>query len=447
LRDYPDLRLTWDWLSASEVKAPELRATWARLSIHVGAECVSLVEDRESHSSRRSIYTSLYPFAEWIAFNWWFLQADSRPASALSRLPARYDALWSDYGDRYRSRHSLRGIGDGYLWPDLFIIPEGETVRLVWNADKDSDRDQPIRFLTRGNLSTDNTTMRRRLAVFVDSVIDRLAEQGVAETPLATEWANIHSADEEESEFCTAAARLGLDPYSEALKYAEDIVWSANQLADRELLRDFLDVVDPDKISITLGWVLRARSEMDDLTSRPHGEVAELRHLATALPGWSTLRPWEVGWEQARLIRQAANVEPDQPFDIERLVTDLTRATSSPGLHALGQAKEGASPLLIVSRRQSDASKRFVLARALWHVLWQDSPTFLVTSAHTDRQKIERAFAAELLAPARGISSGLVDDNVHSALEESALDELAAHFRVSTLLVQHQIENQVLPNW
>jgi hypothetical protein len=446
LRNYPDLRLTWDWLSAPEVKAQELRATWARLSIHLGAECVSLVEDRESGSSRRSIYTSLYPFAEWIAFNWWFLQADSRPATALSRLPAHYDALWSDYGDRYRARHSMRGIGDGFLWPDLFIMPEGETVRLVWNADKNSDRDRPVRFLTRGNLSVDNTTLQQRLVGFVDSVIDRLAEEGVGETPLATEWANIQSADEEETEFCIAAARLGLDPYSEALKYSDDIMRSANQLADQELLRDFLDVVDPDKISATLSWVSAARSEIDTLTSRPSGEVAELRQVARALPDWSTLRPWEVGWEQAQLIRQATNVDQDQPFDIERLVTDVTRPTNSLGLHAFGEAKEGAYPLVVVSHRQLDTSKRFVLARALWHVLWQDSPTFLVTSAHTDRQKTERAFAAELLAPARGISARLVDDSVHSGLEESALDELASHFRVSTLLVQHQIENQVLPN-
>ncbi len=55
------------------------RVTWARLEIHIGGECVALVEDQESRSSRRAIYCPLYPLAEWVAYNWWFLRADSRP--------------------------------------------------------------------------------------------------------------------------------------------------------------------------------------------------------------------------------------------------------------------------------------------------------------------------------------------------------------------------------
>jgi Zn-dependent peptidase ImmA (M78 family) len=286
--------------------------------------------------------------------------------------------------------------------------------------------------------------LRHRLAEFVDSVLDRLAEEGVGETPLRSEWTSIQDADDEEIAFCTAAARLGLDPYSEADKYADDIVATANRLADPELLRDFLDVVDPDKIRTTLDWVSAARSEIDALTSRSGGEIAELKSRARQLPDWNRLRPWELGWEQAKLVRSVMSVSPDQPFDIERLVTDVTRPTESLGLHALGAVKEGRYPLLVVSHRQTDTSKRFVLARALWHVLWQDAATFLITSAHTDRQKTERAFAAELLAPAQGIRARTVDDSVHSGFDEFALDELANHFKVSTLLVQHQVENQVI---
>jgi Zn-dependent peptidase ImmA (M78 family) len=441
------LSFEWEWLSAAEVKASELRATWAHLRISAGADCVTLVEDKESGSSRRSIFTSLYPLAEWVAYNWWFLRADTRPATALSRLPARYDALWSGYGEKYRARHGLRGVGDGFLWPDLFIMAEGETARIIWNADKAIPEGRPVRFLTSGNISVDAGMLMQQLANFVESVIDRLCEQGVSDTPLATEWANIQSADLDETDFCLAAARLGLDPYSDALKYSDDILRTSEQLSDSDLLGDFLDVVDPDKIAATLSWVSATKDEIDALTSRPSGEVAELRSSARPSPEWNGLRPWELGWAQARLVRNSMNLDQDRAFDIERLVTDVTRPTNSLGIHALGQLKEGGSPLLVVSRRQPDASKRFVLARALWHVLWRDSPTFLVTSAYTDRQKTERAFAAEILAPAQGIASRIVDDGVHSGLEDSALDELAGHFRVSTLLVQHQIENQLVPTW
>jgi hypothetical protein len=443
-----DLQIRWEWLPASEVRAPELRATWAHLSIVAGSDCVTLVEDRESGSSRRSIFTSLYPLAEWVAYNWWFLKADSRPATALSRLPARYSALWSGYGERYRARHGLRGAGDGFLWPDLFIMPEGVTTRIIWSADRGGVAEgRPVRFLTSGNVSVDGNILMQRLANFVESVIDRLCEQGVSETPLATEWANIRGADSEETEFCLAAARLGLDPYSEALKYSDDILRTSEQLSDPDLLGDFLDVVDPDKIANTLSWVSSTKDEIDALTSRPSGGVAELKSLAHSLPEWNGLRPWELGWEQAKLVRNTMGLGQEQAFDIEPLLTDVTRPTNTLGIHALGQLKDGGLPLLVVSHRQSDASKRFVLARALWHVLWRNASTFLVTSAYTDRQKTERAFAAEILAPAQGIASRLVDDGVHSGLEDSALVELAGHFRVSTLLVQHQIENQLIQTW
>jgi Zn-dependent peptidase ImmA (M78 family) len=326
-------------------------------------------------------------------------------------------------------------------------MAEGETARIIWNADKGKPEGRPVRFLTSGNVSVDVGALMQQLANFVESVIDRLCEQGVSETPLAAEWANIQSADLDEVDFCLAAARLGLDPYSDALKYSNDILKSSEQLSGSDLLGDFLDVVDPDKIAATLSWVSATKDEIDALTSRPSGEVSELRSSARPSADWNGLRPWELGWAQARLVRNSMSLGQDQAFDIERLVTDVTRPTNSLGIHALGQLKEGGSPLLVVSRRQPDASKRFVLARALWHVLWRDSPTFLVTSAYTDRQKTERAFAAEILAPAQGIASRIVDDGVHSGLEDSALDELAGHFRVSTLVVQHQIENQLVPTW
>ncbi len=74
-----DLSLRSEWQDAPGVRAAELRATWARLEIWAGDTCVTRVED-ESPSERRSIFVPLYPLAEWIAYNWWFLRAHGRPA-------------------------------------------------------------------------------------------------------------------------------------------------------------------------------------------------------------------------------------------------------------------------------------------------------------------------------------------------------------------------------
>ena len=126
----PELEIRWEWEASPSVRAPEHRATWARIEISVGSDYVTLVEDRESGSSRRSIYCPLYPIAEWAAYNWWFLRADARPARSLGlHTPGSYDT-------RQFRRHCLRASGNGFLWPNLMVIPEGEHTHLIWHEDQ-----------------------------------------------------------------------------------------------------------------------------------------------------------------------------------------------------------------------------------------------------------------------------------------------------------------------
>lgn len=75
------LQFKIDWDPAGGLVADnELRATWARVEITVGEDCVTLLEDVRTGTSRRAFHASLYPLAEWVAFNWWLLLADGRPS-------------------------------------------------------------------------------------------------------------------------------------------------------------------------------------------------------------------------------------------------------------------------------------------------------------------------------------------------------------------------------
>ncbi len=435
-----ELRIEWEWLPAPTVKAPELRATWARTEIHVGNESVTLVEDQESRSARRGIYCPLYPLAEWIAYNWWFLQADFRPASTSMRLGIRSRLPLSP---RHYQRHNFRAAGDGFLWPSLFVLPQGETTQLIWQADPAPGADRPVHFLSSGQSTVERHEVTARLADVVESVLARLHEAGIRQTPLSDEWAAVQGADGEEEAFCLASARLGLDPYSEADKYADEILRAATVLPD-DLLGDFLDAVDPPSISADLEWIKAARENIERLPEVA-SPVTDLRREQAPPSDWSVLRPWEIGWEQARLIRAHAGVRPDQTFEVEETISNTTHPTADRGLQAFGSARRGRSPSVVLSRASTDSAKRFALARAAWHVLWQDAPDFLVTSAYTDKQKVERAFAAELLAPATGIAERLGADPTTTGLEE--IEDVARHFRVSSMIVQHQIENQLIDSW
>jgi hypothetical protein len=434
-----DFRITWQWESAPAVRTPELRVTWARLEIWAGPDCVTQVEERESQSSRRGIYCPLYPLAEWAAWNWWSLQADARPARALSR----YGRL-AGLTRQQRERHCIRSSNDGFAWPAMAIIPDGERTHLVWEGDRPSRQDWPVRFLSSGERWAASADVRRELAGMISAVLTRLAEQGVEATALAKEWGLIGATGDDEASFCLAAARLGLDPYSDGEQYGAAII-RASEVLDGDLLTDFLDAVDPDRLQQALRWVTSARSRLTDPPRDPLARTGlafrELRTAARRYGAHDGGRAWQRGWNNARLVRDLENAKVSGRFDINSLISPSVRSGGDRDLLALGSGA-GEYPLAVLGRQRPARSARFTMARALWGSIWDEAPVFAVTSAYTYRQAVERAFAAELLAPAQGIAS-LLNSPPEEATDEE-LERIADHFGVSPVVVEHQVANQLL---
>jgi hypothetical protein len=438
---HPELNLHWEWESGSGVRAAEHRATWARLEISIGLDYVTLVEDRESQSSRRSIYCSLYPIAEWIAFNWWFLRADARPTPELTQTRTGLRVAASDVAERSRlDRRNLQSAGDGFVWPYLVIVPEGDSTRLVWRRDESPIPGRPIRFLSQGEALVDKQATELALASFVEAVLTRLEEQGVTDTSLEKEWSAVKQMDHDEEEFCLATARLGLDPFSEASEVEAEILRAAEEL-EGHVFGDFLDAVSPRRIGAGLDWISNARRLIGQSASQTSTTVSELRKELRRRGQGRGGRPWEVGWQQAAEVRGSLGTPPADIFAIDKLLDSRIRRVDDRGLQAVGGAPNEATPVVALGRQQPRKTRRFTLARALWHVLYEDEPLFLVTSAYTDRQKVGRAFAAELLAPAKGIAERL-GGPTDVVLSED-LEQVAEHFRVSTMVIEHQVENQL----
>jgi hypothetical protein len=436
-----EFRISWEWEAAPGVRIPEHQATWARIEIWVGSDCVTLVEDRESGSSRRSVYCPLYPLAEWVAYNWWFLQADTRPSRALSQY-GRITSLTSEL----REHHSVRSSGDGFVWPDLVIVPDGDRTHLLWQDDWPGQPDWPIRFLSRGDRWVSSAEVQRELSEMVSSVLTRLAEQGIGVTALQKEWEAIGSADPEEVSFSLAAARLGLDPYSDAERYGNAIINAARTLSD-DLLTDFLDAVNPERIEPALAWVSSARSRI--LQPSPalieDGEAFQrLREEARGVGPLAHTLPWQLGWGYARIVRESQEADVSRPFEIERYIGSNVELSDDPDLQAIG-GRTKRRPLAVLGQRRPATTMRFTLSRALWHCIWDDAPVFAVTAAHTYRQAVERAFAAELLAPASGIASMLQSPPEVASDEE--LEQVAEHFGVASMVIGHQVRNQLVPDF
>jgi hypothetical protein len=448
-----ELKIRWEWEPAESIRTPEHRATWARIEIKVGSDLVTLVEDRGSGSSRRSIYCPLYPLAEWIAYNWWFLQADTRPSSFLAQDGVPMALASRPLPATLREHHSIRASGDGFAWPDLLIVPDDSETRLVWGDDGVHSSRWPIRFLTRGDRRLRSEQVQRELEIVVTQTLTRLAEHGIAGTVLEKEWAAIQQTDHDEAEYCRAAARLGLDPYSDAEPYEQDIVQAAQTLSG-QVLTDFLNAVSPDHIGRALTWIASLRaaiegqrtiSDSGDLAKMPSPEaegIQELRAAARHHTASVSTLPWGVGYEQARVIRGQIAPDTRMRFAADHYVTRITRKAPDVSLQALGAGANHLNPLVIIGQSRPATSTRFTLSRALWHYIWDDSPLFMVTAAHTQRQRVERAFAAELLAPAEGIAQLL--ESPPEAASQEELEQIAQHYGVSSMVIEHQLRNHLI---
>jgi len=151
--------------------------------------------------------------------------------------------------------------------------------------------------------------------------------------------------------------------------------------------------------------------------------IQELRAAARRHAASTSTFPWVVGYEQARAIREQIAPDSKTRLTVDRYIASTVRKAPDVSLQALGAGASHPHPLVVIGQNRPAASKRFTLSRALWHYLWDDSPLFMVTAAHTYRQRVERAFAAELLAPAEGIAQLL--ESPPEAASQEELEQIA----------------------
>jgi hypothetical protein len=449
-RKLPEFQLSWDWTDAPADSPPEFAATWASLRIAVGTEVLTLAVAPDADASRTDIEVPLYSLAEWIAFNWWSLVADSRPGAQISQLRFAYKLGIADQRGPWlvRSRrHVLRAVGDGFWWPDVLFYTEGRETWVVWMPDGEQSPRSPYRFVARGVTTVSNRAFQQTLAEFVDAVVARLDERGVTGTPLHEEWAAVRGADTEQAAFHQKAAALGLDPYHGSAPYAAELDAVAEALPPH-LVYDFFNGVGPTRLTDQLGWLERVRARTGAGSAPLSPVLTELRAACADLAGMfyddsRTDSPWHLGYLTARRVRETLGIADTEPFDPRDYLAYRTEAVPylDRGLVAYGTRASADGPTVVATRPFTKRPWQFLLARALWHVLCDRNDTFVVVAAHTYRQAIAREFALELLASAGGIVQFLADP-AHLVTSED-VEHIADHYGVGTILVEHQLDKRV----
>jgi hypothetical protein len=428
-----------EWLEAPGVTTPELAATWARYEIWLGGRCVTPVETTDG-TFRRSVYGSLYPLAYWIATNWWLLNSHIRP----SAVDTHYWTWRNVRSHPWLAQHNFRGAGDGMAWPDLTIVPEGAISHIVWKQDYQRNS-TPVRFASDGSGYVGVDELRAELAAVVNHVLERLSETGLPKTPLAEEWSEVAKADDQERDFCRTTARLGIDPYSVDDDTTDAIVNIAAQLPV-EVADDFFDSADIASLAAAADWARRAMLVSERAAARAANTLQDIYTVVSAKPSGLTgttdaERPWALGYAMARQLRHELSVKDTDWFDVSPWVGVGDVTAPSHGIYGFASVTEDRCGVVLGNRGLGATTARFGLARALGRVVARPGQQrFILSAARSYDERVARAFAAELLAPAEGIRRTL--ESIGET-DDSALEAVARRFRVSPLVVRHQYDNQI----
>jgi hypothetical protein len=429
-----ELMLDFEWIDPADAKGPELRATWARFEIRAGDELITRLIDQSSRSVRNSLFLPLYPLAEWLATHWWFLLHE-------------VETFGRSTSDQYERRHNIRYGAEGFALPAFTIRPVGEdNIRLDWKPAV--FKAQNLEFTASGSSHISSLELRQVLVDFISAVIKRLHVEGVNGTLLEQEWQSIQDAEPDELDFCAAVAALGLDPY--AMNEGEQAsILTASELLPSSVLPDFFAVADWPTL------LVQARNVRNALASsrRNKGDLKPIKCLRSELSNFPfSGSPWNQGYQFANELRKRLNLNGERldsltslskALDLPRssLEAAIVKVSNLPGpMDALVANNSFESPGFAIPARRQEAL-RFALCRALFEYLTAlDEGPLLVTRAHSDRQKRNRAFAAEFLVPADLLRKALPQQ----VIEDDEMDELAATFGVSPSVIRHQIENHRL---
>ncbi len=426
------IRIETEWVHAEAISGPELSATWASLRIRVNDEVITRIVDR-TDTVRSRVYVPLYPLAESIVTNWWFLLHEvENPAKAMDVAFTR--------------RHSLVSAPEGYAFPNLQLTPSGERVRLVWKGER--RHWSRIEFLDEGEAWIDLDEFRECCRDLVDRVVRRLLALGIEETFLQEEWAGVQAADHDEAVFCKAAAGLGLDPYA-LDDEARASVMRLEEALDRDWFGEAIAVLDAERLDAQVASIAAVLE-----AGRSNGiSLERLRSIGPLVAGTGAERqvdrPWASGYALARHARQELDLSGTPLPATADLATALgeepqalagvMRATDfgvADLVNGVVTQDENGRPAFAV-RSGHESARRFQFCRGLAEVLAAPNTDALLTQARSDRQQWSRAFAAEFLAPSAALRARVSC----STLNEDAVDELAAEFGVSSMLIAHQVQN------
>ena len=416
------MRFSTKWIKEAPNASAEERATLCQLQIFVNDENACLHFDPESKATFEHITVPAVHFAEGLATDW-----------------------WSIFGGRDR-KHRILHYRTGFALPDLSFKCDGSTLEVT--GAQLSFSNPSVRFWQMGTELLARESAEATLAEFIDRVVDQLACHGVVSSEAGVRWSRVSGSrsDPDERAFCEAAGALGVDPYLISDSDAR-IIEDAGALFTEEALIELLAGISSQnraRVPQLLEWVRHAEDRPPDESRLPDlADIAEqIRHVVR----WNTQeRSWAAGYRAARALRAEITAEPGERLTSTEVIakklgaSDFATTSAIPGVLALIARNEEDVHVHLRGREPDEwtlHAQNFAFARAIGDaVCFPDTPRSIVNELRdAERQAAGRAFAAEFLAPIQSVL-----DMADSGRDDY---EIAGSFKVSPMVVAHQIENQ-----
>lgn len=429
-----------EWEDAPGVRDAVLAKTWARIELRLDGRPLTRYWSDRARSVRDGVHGSIFPLAEWVACHWWSLLYEDlkHPLDVSAR--GRPHTIETQ---QWLRRHNMLFGREGMAYPDLAIFRREETAVLCWFADPATTTTQG-RFLDEGVACIERQELEGALESLVTTVLERTG--GVTDPAveaLGELWSAITRSrrDDDEAALCRRLAMLGQDPYAADLPEALEDLLDGLSLSEA-VVHDLLAASAPSSLAEDAEGAQRL------LTTLPPLEAHEPEARPfSPVPHRGELLPYRAGYARASEVRRHLRLREDEPLrDLEGaiagLVGDPKQAWPSHDRSGVEAAVQRNGVAAISATMRSKTAQRFLLGRALHHWLFvtdATAPQRLLTRGHDWSQAASRAFAAELLAPARALERRLA-----GRADWERQGELAEELGVNPMVIAHQLQNHGL---
>ena len=417
----------------------EERATFGLFSMTANERLLTEGVDTANQRLSHGPYVSGYPLAEWLAWNWWRLRWEfARPAA-------------EDGACRWDFAHRLSTIGDGYVWPDITIFSDGLQCSLVSEPSRSPDS-LLFRYIgaSRRPETVPAKSLEEAVDGFVEDVLLRLEDRKLSDTNLHRLWKDLamERATPDLVRFRRLEAQLGCDPDE-----ADEHVIRRHLTAAAALGEDAMGELATDSAIQGSGPDSMMSAEtVEDIANRsgfdanPKDAIA-LNDAGDAPRMGETVAAWRVGVRTAHAVRKQEHLNggPISSASLAEFAGTTAAAVSdtdrySERISFVLDRESGDTRLSL--RSKWETGRRFDLARLIGdrllhhHARHPAERLLPATRAHSYRQKMQRAFAAELLSPFAS-----VDDMLEGDYSEENQNAVAEYFKVSPMTISWQLVN------